>query len=168
MFHACRRVICHVCLRYGQGGAGTGREARKLCRREQRGRCAGSIVVIKRACLLEKSPPRHSSSHSVPLPHTHSQALNNADTLRLTAIFEVSCVTCGKSNVHDKSNVHRRRVARLIREDKKRRHKRRRDEDAMIAAFSRTGISAARRNASDGGSVTPSDVEEAMQDEMQQ
>ena len=97
-----------------------------------------------------------------------SQALNNADTLRLLAIFEVSCVTCGKSNVHDKSNVHRRRIARLIREDKKRRHKRRREEDSMIAAFARTGIKTAEGSGSDDGSGTPSDAGDAMQDDTEQ
>jgi hypothetical protein len=95
-------------------------------------------------------------------------ALNNADTLRLLAIFEVSCVTCGKSNVHDKTNVHRRRIARLIREDKKRRHKRRRDEDSMIAAFARTGIKTARGSGSDCESGTPSDAEDVMQDDTEQ
>ena len=92
----------------------------------------------------------------------YPQALNNADTLRLFAIFEVSCVTCGKGSSHDKTNVHRRRIARLIRDDKKRRHKRRREQDAMIDAFARTGLGGNHSSGSDCASGTPSDTEEPM------
>ncbi|KAJ3552073.1 hypothetical protein NM688_g4349 [Phlebia brevispora] len=68
-------------------------------------------------------------------------ALNSAETLRLLALLELSCMLCGKSNLSDSQQaIHRRRIARLIREDKKRRHKRRKDQDAMVAAFARTGL----------------------------
>ena len=63
-------------------------------------------------------------------------------------------MTCGKVNTHDNKNtLNRRRITRLIREDKKRRHKRRREQDSMIAAFARTGLGGRSRS----GSVSPSE-----------
>ena len=34
----------------------------------------------------------------------------------------------------------RRRVARIIKDDRRRRHRRRKDQDSMVAAFARTGL----------------------------
>lgn len=85
------------------------------------------------------------------------QALNNAETLRLLAILELSCVPCGKSGLPESQpNTHRRRIARLIKDDKKRRHKRRKDQEAMIAAFAQAGLGGSSSGSDIG---TPSDAE---------
>lgn len=64
------------------------------------------------------------------------QALNNTETLRLLASIELACYRCrlavGDPRTHTKS---RRRIERVIKEDRRRRHRRRKDQDAMIDAF---------------------------------
>ncbi|KAK7694759.1 hypothetical protein QCA50_001947 [Cerrena zonata] len=68
-------------------------------------------------------------------------ALNNSETLRLLAIIELSCTTTKHFNTDPHvQNSTKRRIARLIRDDRKKRHKRRKDQDAMIAAFEKTGL----------------------------
>ncbi|TCD69906.1 hypothetical protein EIP91_005730 [Steccherinum ochraceum] len=69
-------------------------------------------------------------------------ALNNSETLRLLAIIELSCYTC-KQVVNDPQIQHsyRRRIARVIKDDRRKRHKRRKDADSMVAAFAKAGIS---------------------------
>jgi len=63
-------------------------------------------------------------------------ALNNSETLRLLASIELACYRCrlavGDPRTHTKS---RRRIERVIKEDRRRRHRRRKDQDAMIDAF---------------------------------
>ncbi|OAX44223.1 hypothetical protein K503DRAFT_765203 [Rhizopogon vinicolor AM-OR11-026] len=63
-------------------------------------------------------------------------ALNNSETLRLLASIELACYRCrlavGDPRTHSKS---RRRIERVIKEDRRRRHRRRKDQDAMIDAF---------------------------------
>ena len=74
---------------------------------------------------------------------THAiQALNNSETLRLLAIIELSCYTC-KQVVNDPQiqNSYRRRIARAIRDDRRKRHKRRKDAESMVAAFAKAGLS---------------------------
>ncbi|CCM05204.1 uncharacterized protein FIBRA_07413 [Fibroporia radiculosa] len=66
-------------------------------------------------------------------------AQNNSETLRLLASIDLACHS-RKPFVTDSQSLHRRRVARMIKDDRKRRHKRRKDQDAMVAAFARTGI----------------------------
>ena len=74
-------------------------------------------------------------------PATHCQALNNSETVRLLASIELACYAC-KQAIADPAlhGTFRRRVARTIKDDRRRRHKRRKDQDAMVAAFARTGI----------------------------
>ncbi|KAI0094815.1 hypothetical protein BDY19DRAFT_44575 [Irpex rosettiformis] len=68
-------------------------------------------------------------------------ALNNSETLRLLAIIEVSCYSCKHTIMNPELlNSHRKRIARVIKDDRRKRHKRRKDQDAMIDAFARTGI----------------------------
>ncbi|OCH96067.1 hypothetical protein OBBRIDRAFT_787520 [Obba rivulosa] len=70
-------------------------------------------------------------------------ALNNSDTLRLLATIELACCTT-KHPIADPRihTLYRRRISRIIKDDRKRRHKRRRDQDALVDAFARTGLEA--------------------------
>ena len=69
------------------------------------------------------------------------QALNNSETLRLLAIIELSCYTCKHTtSTPEVAGSHMRRVAKVIKDDRRKRHKRRKDQDAMVAAFAKTGI----------------------------
>ncbi|KAG9314307.1 hypothetical protein JVU11DRAFT_5096 [Chiua virens] len=75
-------------------------------------------------------------------------ALNNSDTLRLLASIELACYRCRLALVDPRSHTKtRRRIERTIKDDKRRRHKRRKDQDAMIDAFSRQNL--------DGGDMEP-------------
>lgn len=69
-----------------------------------------------------------------------AKALNNSETLRLLAIIELSCYSCNHTVNPEIQHSHFRRIARVIKDDRRKRHKRRRDQDAMVAAFARTGI----------------------------
>ena len=70
-----------------------------------------------------------------------SKALNNSETLRLLAIIELSCYSSKhSSNNAEIQHSHMRRVARVIKDDRRKRHKRRKDQEAMVAAFERTGL----------------------------
>ena len=73
--------------------------------------------------------------------NTGMKALNNSETVRLLASIELACYACKQAmsdpNMH---SAFRRRVARMIKDDRRRRHKRRKDQDAMVAAFARTGL----------------------------
>ncbi|KAF9787258.1 hypothetical protein BJ322DRAFT_983423, partial [Thelephora terrestris] len=68
-------------------------------------------------------------------------ALNNSETLRLLASIELACYKCkqavGDPRMHSKI---RRRIAHVIKEDRRKRHKRRRDQDALVDALARTDI----------------------------
>ncbi|KAH7929311.1 hypothetical protein BV22DRAFT_1057009 [Leucogyrophana mollusca] len=68
-------------------------------------------------------------------------ALNNSETLRLLASIELACYRCKLAVVdprtHSKS---RRRIERVIKEDRRRRHRRRKEQDSMIDAFSRQNL----------------------------
>jgi len=69
-------------------------------------------------------------------------ALNNTETLRLLATIELACYKCRE--VHSDPRLHgkgRRRVDRLIKDDRRRRHRRRKDQDAMVDAFARQTLS---------------------------
>ncbi|KAI0801161.1 hypothetical protein C8Q74DRAFT_1364802 [Fomes fomentarius] len=68
-------------------------------------------------------------------------ALNNSETVRLLASIELACYACKQAMADPVSHsTFRRRVARLIKDDRRRRHKRRKDQDSMVAAFARTGL----------------------------
>lgn len=66
------------------------------------------------------------------------QAMNNSDTLRLLASIELACYRCKQAlmdpRLHYKA---RRRVERIIKDDRRKRHRRRKDQDAMVDAFAR-------------------------------
>ncbi|KAJ6509467.1 hypothetical protein C8R47DRAFT_1098815 [Mycena vitilis] len=68
-------------------------------------------------------------------------ALNNSETLRLLASIELACYKCKQAladpRLHTKA---RRRIERVIKDDRRRRHRRRKDQDAMIDAFSKQTI----------------------------
>nr|GAT44130.1 predicted protein [Mycena chlorophos] len=68
-------------------------------------------------------------------------ALNNSETLRLMASIELACYKCKQAladpRTHSKG---RRRIERVIKDDRRRRHRRRKDQDAMIDAFSKQSI----------------------------
>ncbi|KAF7320061.1 hypothetical protein MKEN_00790400 [Mycena kentingensis (nom. inval.)] len=68
-------------------------------------------------------------------------ALNNSETLRLLASIELACYKC-KQALSDPRNHNkgRRRIERVIKDDRRRRHRRRKDQDAMIDAFSKQTI----------------------------
>ena len=75
------------------------------------------------------------------LPFTHSgpyQALNNSETLRLLATIELACHKFRETHLdphlHSKT---RRRIERLIKDDRRKRHRRRKDQDAMVDAFAK-------------------------------
>jgi hypothetical protein len=67
--------------------------------------------------------------------------MNNSDTLRLLASIELACYRCKQAlmdpRLHSKA---RRKIERLIKDDRRRRHRRRKDQDAMIDAFARQSL----------------------------
>ncbi|KAF9481017.1 hypothetical protein BDN70DRAFT_876893 [Pholiota conissans] len=69
-------------------------------------------------------------------------ALNNSETLRLLASIELACYKCKQAvtdpRVHTKA---RRKIERLIKDDRRKRHRRRKDQEAMIDAFARQNLS---------------------------
>ena len=69
------------------------------------------------------------------------QALNNSETLRLLASVELACYKCKQAladpRLHNKS---RRRIERIIKDDRRRRHRRRKDQDAMVDAFAKQNL----------------------------
>ena len=64
------------------------------------------------------------------------QTMNNSETLKLLASIELACYRCRATLADPKQHTKlRRRIERVIKEDRRRRHRRRRDEDAMVEAF---------------------------------
>jgi hypothetical protein len=68
------------------------------------------------------------------------QALNNTETLRLLTIIELACPYSGKSSSIELQRPKQRRVDRIIKDDRRRRHKRRKDADALVDAFARSTL----------------------------
>ncbi|TEB35182.1 hypothetical protein FA13DRAFT_1811707 [Coprinellus micaceus] len=69
-------------------------------------------------------------------------ALNNSETLRLLACIELACYRCKQAVVDPRSHVKtRRRIERVIKDDRRRRHRRRKDQEAMIDAFAKQTLS---------------------------
>lgn len=65
-------------------------------------------------------------------------ALNNSETLRLLASIELACYRCKQALVDPRTHVKsRRKIERIIKDDRRKRHRRRKDQDAMIDAFSK-------------------------------
>jgi len=72
-------------------------------------------------------------------------ALNNSETLRLLASIELACYKCKQALVDPRTHYKaRRRIERVIKEDRRRRHRRRKDQEAMVDAFSRQNLDEAR------------------------
>ncbi|RDB28950.1 hypothetical protein Hypma_015597 [Hypsizygus marmoreus] len=69
-------------------------------------------------------------------------ALNNSETLRLLASIELACYRCKQAlqdpRLHSKG---RRRIERVIKDDRRRRHRRRKDQEALIDAFAKQNLS---------------------------
>ena len=72
-----------------------------------------------------------------------SQALNASETLRLLACIELACYRC-KQAVADPRSLHRsrRRVERVIKDDRRKRHMRRQEQETMIDLFSKQDLNA--------------------------
>ncbi|TDL28531.1 hypothetical protein BD410DRAFT_781052 [Rickenella mellea] len=68
-------------------------------------------------------------------------AMNNSETLKLLASIELACYRSRQVVADPKQHSKlRRRIERLIKDDRRKRHKRRRDEEAMIEAFGKQQI----------------------------
>ncbi|KAJ3779140.1 hypothetical protein FB446DRAFT_163956 [Lentinula raphanica] len=69
-------------------------------------------------------------------------ALNNSETLRLLASIELACYKC-KNALTDprKAGRDRKKIDRIIKDDRRRRHRRRKDQEALIDAFARSNLS---------------------------
>jgi len=78
-------------------------------------------------------------------------ALNNSETLRLLASIELACYRCKQAvadpRLHSKA---RRKIERLIKDDRRKRHRRRKDQEAMIDAFAKQNLSTEQVVTSDG------------------
>src|SRR5271155_3696014 len=88
-------------------------------------------------------------------PHVISwslNALNNSETLRLLASIELACYRCKQAvadpRLHSKA---RRKVERLIQDDRRKRHRWRKDQEAMIDAFAKQNLSTEQVMTSEGG-----------------
>jgi len=70
-------------------------------------------------------------------------ALNASETLRLLACIELACYRC-KQAIADPRSHHRsrRRVERVIKDDRRKRHRRRQEQEAMIDLFSKQDLNA--------------------------
>jgi hypothetical protein len=70
-------------------------------------------------------------------------ALNASETLRLLACIELACYRC-KQAVADPRSLHRsrRRVERVIKDDRRKRHMRRQEQESMIDLFSKQDLNA--------------------------
>ncbi|KAI0001947.1 hypothetical protein BJV77DRAFT_970454 [Russula vinacea] len=70
-------------------------------------------------------------------------ALNASETLRLLACIELACYRC-KQAVADPRSHHRsrHRIERAIKDDRRKRHRRRQEQEAMIDLFSKQDLNA--------------------------
>lgn len=68
--------------------------------------------------------------------------MNNAETLRLLASIELACYKAKQALVDPRLHTKaRRRIERVIKDDRRRRHRRRKDQEAMIDAFANQKLS---------------------------
>ncbi|KAF9270153.1 hypothetical protein L218DRAFT_952337 [Marasmius fiardii PR-910] len=69
-------------------------------------------------------------------------ALNNSETLRLLASIELACYKCKNVLADPRTAMRsRRKIERIIKDDRRRRHKRRKDQEALIDAFAKQNLS---------------------------
>ncbi|KAI0307876.1 hypothetical protein B0F90DRAFT_79099 [Multifurca ochricompacta] len=70
-------------------------------------------------------------------------ALNTSETLRLLACIELTCYRCRQA-VADPRSHHRarRRIDRVIKDDRRKRHRRRQEQETMIDLFSKQDLNA--------------------------
>ncbi|PPQ70500.1 hypothetical protein CVT26_014006 [Gymnopilus dilepis] len=69
-------------------------------------------------------------------------ALNNSETLRLLASIDLACYRCKQAVVDPRSHTRsKRKIERLIKDDRRKRHRRRKEQEAMIDAFARQNLS---------------------------
>ncbi|KAK7059030.1 hypothetical protein VNI00_001654 [Paramarasmius palmivorus] len=68
-------------------------------------------------------------------------ALNNSETLRLLASIELACYKC-KNVLMDPRTAgrSRRKIERIIKEDRRKRHRRRKDQEALVDAFAKQNL----------------------------
>lgn len=65
-------------------------------------------------------------------------SLNNSETLRLLTIIELACPYCTKTSHDQRPHTKgQRRVERVIKDDRRKRHKRRKEADAMVDLFAK-------------------------------
>ncbi|KIL70912.1 hypothetical protein M378DRAFT_20368 [Amanita muscaria Koide BX008] len=78
-------------------------------------------------------------------------ALNNSDTLRLLASIELACYKCNRAPAEPRlQNKVRRRIERVIKDDRRRRHRRRKEQEAMVDAFAKQTLTNEAANAEQG------------------
>ncbi|KAJ4486045.1 hypothetical protein J3R30DRAFT_3443550 [Lentinula aciculospora] len=84
-------------------------------------------------------------------------ALNNSETLRLLASIELACYKC-KNALTDprRAGRDRKKIERIIKDDRRRRHRRRKDQEALIDAFAHSNISNGPLEMSADDARTPS------------
>lgn len=72
-----------------------------------------------------------------------TQAVNNSDALKLLASIELACYRC-KQAVLDPGRYTktRRRIEKVVREDRRKRHNNKREEDELATAFGQQTIAA--------------------------
>lgn len=68
-------------------------------------------------------------------------ALNNSETLRLLASIELACYRCKSAVVDPRLHLKlRRKIDKVIKDDRRKRHRRRKDQDAMVDMFAKQHI----------------------------
>ncbi|KZT72810.1 hypothetical protein DAEQUDRAFT_704490 [Daedalea quercina L-15889] len=67
-------------------------------------------------------------------------AQNNSETLRLLGSIELTCDSRRFTSNAPQQSAHRRLIARMIKDDRRKRHRRRKETDSLVAAFERTGL----------------------------
>lgn len=69
------------------------------------------------------------------------QAVNNSDALKLLASIELACYRCKQAILEPgRYNKSRRRIEKVVREDRRRRHTNKREEDELATAFGQQTI----------------------------
>ncbi|TFY65156.1 hypothetical protein EVJ58_g2150 [Rhodofomes roseus] len=67
-------------------------------------------------------------------------AQNNSETLRLLASIELTCDSRRFTSNAGQQGAHRRLISRMIKDDRRKRHRRRKETDSLVAALERTGL----------------------------
>lgn len=129
-----KNILSRINLLVPKGIRSSSREAREFCCDRMCRRLARCFLVSKCNC-----DPFHSVlSRLTAFP---MQALNNSETLRLLASVELACYKCKQALTDPRFAAKaRRRIERIIKDDRRRRHRRRKDQEAMIDAFSKQSL----------------------------